>query len=226
MSGKPTLAYWNIRGLAQPIRLLLAYNETEFEDKRYNYGPPPDFDRSSWLNEKYTLGLDFPNLPYYIDGDTKISQSGAILHHLARKYKMDGETEQEKIRIDMAEQQLVDFRMGFGRLAYSPDFENLKDDYLKDLPTQLKLFSVFLGKNKWFAGDKLSYVDFVIYDMLDQHKIFAPDCYKDFPNLKEFLDRFEGLPTIQSYMKSDKYIKWPLNGDMAKFGSRLQSPPQ
>lgn len=44
----------------QPIRLLLAYTGTDYEDKRYNLGP--NFDRSEWLNEKFTLGLDFPNV--------------------------------------------------------------------------------------------------------------------------------------------------------------------
>jgi hypothetical protein len=31
-------------------------------------GPAPDFDKSSFRNVKDSLGLDFPNLPYYIDG--------------------------------------------------------------------------------------------------------------------------------------------------------------
>jgi glutathione S-transferase len=30
----PTLAYWDVRGLAEPIRLLLLYTGTDFEDKR------------------------------------------------------------------------------------------------------------------------------------------------------------------------------------------------
>ncbi|XP_067141058.1 glutathione S-transferase Mu 1-like [Centruroides vittatus] len=222
----PVLGYWNIRGLAQPIRLLLAYTETEFEDKKYSYGPPPTFDRSAWLNEKFTLGLDFPNLPYYIDGSVKLTQSSAIMHYLARKNKLDGATEEEKIRIDLAEQQLIDFRMAFVQLCYNPNFETLKGDYLKSLPDKLKLFSNFLGKNKWFAGNNLSHVDFIIYEMLAQHKLFAPDCLKEFSNLDEFVTRFEDLPTIKKYMNSDRFLKWPLNGDMAKFGSRSTAPPK
>ncbi len=52
--------------MAQPIRLLLAYSGTEYEDKRYNIGPAPDFDRSEWLNDKQSLGLDFPNVIIFI----------------------------------------------------------------------------------------------------------------------------------------------------------------
>lgn len=50
----------------QPIRLLLAYTGIEYEDKRYNLieKGPGDYDRSEWLNDKFNLGLDFPNVLY------------------------------------------------------------------------------------------------------------------------------------------------------------------
>uniref|UniRef100_A0A8C3EZ05 glutathione transferase n=1 Tax=Chrysemys picta bellii TaxID=8478 RepID=A0A8C3EZ05_CHRPI len=50
--------------------------------------PGPDYDTSQWTNEKDKLGLDFPNLPYLIDGQTKLTQSNAILRYVARKHKM------------------------------------------------------------------------------------------------------------------------------------------
>ena len=40
------------------------------------------------VNEKFKLGLDFPNLPYLIDGSHKITQSNAILCYLGRKHHM------------------------------------------------------------------------------------------------------------------------------------------
>ncbi|KAH9364102.1 hypothetical protein HPB48_006783 [Haemaphysalis longicornis] len=211
--------------LAQPIRLLLAHADVKVEDKRYSCGPPPDFDRSAWLKEKHTLGLEFPNLPYYIDGDVKLTQSMAILRYLARKHGLDGKTEAEKQRVDVTEQQFADFRMNWVRMCYNPDFDKLKVDYLKNLPDALKSFSEYLGKHKFFAGDHVTYVDFIAYEMLAQHLLFAPDCLKDFPNLKAFVDRVEALPHVAAYLKSDKCISWPLNGDMASFGSRLQKKP-
>nr|AAB19399.1 glutathione S-transferase subunit Yb2 [mice, liver, Peptide, 33 aa] [Mus sp.] len=33
----------------------------------------------------------------------------------------------------------------------------------------MKLYSEFLGKQPWFAGNKVTYVDFLVYDVLDQH---------------------------------------------------------
>ena len=50
----------------QPIRLLLAYAGVEYEDKRYTIGPAPEYDRSEWLNDKFNLGLDFPNVRTFV----------------------------------------------------------------------------------------------------------------------------------------------------------------
>lgn len=40
----------------------------------YQYGPPPQLSRKDWEDDKYKLGLSFPNLPYYIEGDLKLTQ--------------------------------------------------------------------------------------------------------------------------------------------------------
>uniref|UniRef100_A0A8C8REK2 Glutathione S-transferase n=1 Tax=Pelusios castaneus TaxID=367368 RepID=A0A8C8REK2_9SAUR len=205
------LGYWDIRGLAHAIRLLLEYTGTPYEDKQYTViGEGPDFDTSQWTEEKEKLGLDFPNLPYLIDGQTKLTQSNAILRYLARKHKMAGKTEEEIQRVDMLENQVMDFRLHFARICYSPDFENLKPEFLEQLPGKLKLFSHFLGDRKWFAGEKLTYVDFLMYDILDQQRMFEPKCLDQLKNLKDFLDRFEALEKIAAYMNSGQYMKTPI----------------
>jgi len=93
----PILGYWDIRGViqsfywkyvlhflffeyqrrlilyllfkfAQPIRFILAYTGTEYDEKRYKQVvtsmEPITVDRSEWLNDKPNLGLDFPNVNY------------------------------------------------------------------------------------------------------------------------------------------------------------------
>ncbi|XP_062450924.1 glutathione S-transferase Mu 1-like [Rhea pennata] len=216
------LGYWDIRGLAHAIRLLLEYTETPYEDKLYSCGEAPDYDKSQWFNEKEKLGLDFPNLPYFIDGKTKLTQSNAILRYIARKNKMCGETEEEMIRMDMLENQIMDFRMSLVMVNYSPDFEKLKLGYLEQLPGKLKLFSKFLGDRKWFAGEKLTFVDFLMFDVLDQNCIFEPKCLEPFKNLKDFMDRFGALEKVAAYMKSSRFLKMPINNKMAKWGNKKE----
>lgn len=102
--------------------------------------------------------------------------------------------------------------------------EKQKPEYLKVIPEKMKLFSQFLGKKSWFAGDKvrgrlwdggsdsfpvsefgahssfaclqLTYVDFLAYDLLDVLRMFEPKCLDAFPNLKDFMARFEVMPGI------------------------------
>ena len=77
MNSKPTLDYWNIREFAQPIRYLLVISEVDFNDKRYQFGESNTFEeleslQKYWKVDKESLGLDFPNLPYYIDGNVQV----------------------------------------------------------------------------------------------------------------------------------------------------------
>ncbi|XP_008059299.1 glutathione S-transferase Mu 1 isoform X6 [Carlito syrichta] len=145
--------------LAHAIRLLLEYTDSSYEEKKYTMGDAPDYDRSQWLNEKFKLGLDFPN-------------------------------------------------------------EKLKPEYLEGLPDMMRLFSQFLGKRPWFAGDKITFVDFLAYDILDLHRIFEPKCLDAFPNLKDFVSRFEGLKKISVYMKSSHFLPTPLYTKVAIWGNK------
>ncbi|XP_062396420.1 glutathione S-transferase Mu 1-like [Sardina pilchardus] len=210
-----TLAYWDIRGLGQPIRLLLEYTGAKYEDKLY-----PCSEGSCWFDNKFKLGLDFPNLPYLLDGDRKLVQSNAILRYIARKHNLCGETEDEKVRVDILENQAVDFRTNHIKLCYDTEYEKLKPEYLKKLPETLKQFSDFLGDRKWFAGDKITFVDFLMYEVLDEHRVFEPKCLDKFKNLQHFLDHFEGLEKIAAYMKSSRYMKTPFFSPDAKWGDK------
>lgn len=84
--GGMVLGYWAIRGLGQPIRLLLEVSGIEYEEKRYALEKRADgtWSRDQWFDVKHKLGLPFPNLPYLIDGDLHLTQTQAILDHGTR----------------------------------------------------------------------------------------------------------------------------------------------
>jgi hypothetical protein len=87
LKSEPKIGYWNIRGLAAPIRYILYFCGVKFEDKMYAYGPAPEFSRDDWLNEKFNLGLDHPNLPYLIDEGVKLTETVAIMKYICHKWK-------------------------------------------------------------------------------------------------------------------------------------------
>lgn len=65
--GIPDLGCWRVGGLAQPVNLMLSYAKQDFNDVQYEQGDGPDLSGDAWLKVKPTLGLDFPNLPFYIE---------------------------------------------------------------------------------------------------------------------------------------------------------------
>lgn len=218
------LGYWNIRGAAQPIRLLLAAVRADFVDEFHESGPPPDFSKAKWFAVKPSLPLDFPNLPYLYDGDVKISQSIAIHRYLARIFGLEGKTDREKIRIDLTEQQLVDYRGQSSAVFYNPDFDNLITGHKQELPIKVTALSKFLGNNKFFSGGGFSHADFMAYEWLDVESLLVPGILNECPNLQEFRKRIEQIPEVRNYMQSARFIKHPINGNRAKWGSRFTLP--
>ncbi|CAH8299797.1 unnamed protein product, partial [Schistosoma turkestanicum] len=145
----PKLGYWKIRGFAQPIRLLLEYVGEKYEERLY------DRDEADvWKAEKFKLGLEFPNLPYYIDGDFKLTQSNAIIRYIADKHNMLGGCPKERAEISMFEGAVMDIRVSASRTAYSKQYETLKIDFLNKLPSMLKMFEDRLSDKMYLNGDK------------------------------------------------------------------------
>ncbi|KAL3853136.1 hypothetical protein ACJMK2_016706 [Sinanodonta woodiana] len=198
--------------LAQPIRLLLHYVGENYDDVFYEVTDAPDYSKERWRNIRHTFGLPFPNLPYYIDGDVKITQSNAIIRYIAL-----GKTEKEMVDVDVLLEQAMDFRNALIKFVYNDAYEKLKDDYFKDLPQKLQGFESFLGDKPFFVGSEITAPDFVLYELLDQHRLMKEDCLTDFPKLLEFLDRIEAEPNIKAYMDSDKFIRRPVNNKFAHF---------
>ena len=73
---KPVLGYWDIRGRAQVLRLLFSCVGQEFENKTYK---TPE----EWFSgDRHKLGFDFPNLPYLMDGDYRLTETNAISKYI------------------------------------------------------------------------------------------------------------------------------------------------
>uniref|UniRef100_A0A671FNU5 glutathione transferase n=1 Tax=Rhinolophus ferrumequinum TaxID=59479 RepID=A0A671FNU5_RHIFE len=190
------LGYWDIRRLADAIRLLLEYTASTYEEKYRYVGDAPGCDRSQWLSDKFTLGLDFPNLPYLLDGARWLTKSNVVLCYIARDDNLCGETEEEKSHEDILEKEVMDSSNQLARVCSSPDFEKLKPEFLKALPEKTKFFAQFLGKRSWFAGGKPA----------SQTCMFEPKCLEAFPNLKAFVAGFQDLKKMSASMKSSYFL--------------------
>lgn len=210
-----TLAYWAIRGLAQPIRLLLEYTGQAYTDKQYVQGPAPDFDKSSWFDVKDTVLGDYPypNLPYLVDGDVIVTQSNAIIRHIARKAELLGSTPEAATRVDIMLEEAMDLRNRTVGMAYgrNGNYEEALPAYEKTLRLNMAKYDSFLGESPWFAGNAVTACDFVMYELLDQNALMVKGVLDAFPKLAAFHAKFAALPAIAAYLASDRCITFPCN---------------
>lgn len=186
-------------------------------------------DSKGWhRGDKLTLDVDFPNLPYLLDeeNNVRLSQSNAILRHLGRKYKLDGKTEQEKMRIDLTEQQVQDYWRCIIDLMYSPLSTSETIDVFRKTTAadHLSCLSRFLSDRPFFAGNEISYADFKAYEYLFIMSLLAPQALQQHENLIKFMRRIESLDGVAAFIQSDRHIEWPISAPFAKWGHTNSSP--
>ena len=171
-----TLGYWKTRGLGEHIRMLLTHLELPFEDVMYETGDPPHFDKTCWLSKKFTLGLDFPNLPHFIDEDIRITESDGVLKFICRKYKPDylGTTVEEKATIEMLIEVVGDLKRRMTRTCYSPAFASLKRDADAYVRERLECLARWLQPRTWAVAERPTLADFDLFESLAFANIFYP----------------------------------------------------
>jgi len=219
----PVFGYWTLKGLGQVPRFMLEHVGAPYQDDRWETSESEAPNGWKAYKEKNTHGLAFPNLPYYVDGDVKLTQSMAIVRYLARKHGLAGESESETQQLEMLEGQALDMRIWWGVTVYSPDqeaFNKAKETFWPGATNCVKQLNAYLGQKQWFLGQRITYVDFLFYDLLTNYNQLDSTLLEGFDNLKALLKRFEALPAIAAYMKTDKFVKWPINGPSAFYGGK------
>jgi glutathione S-transferase len=182
------LGYWVIRGLAAPIRYLLAYCNVDFNVESYRAGPAPDFSKASWLEKKFTLGLDFPNLPYFFDGSTKLTETDTIMRYIATKWKP------ELLGLNLVEQTNLSMMTGvirdINKILYGSCYDGTPREITKKMSKKkVQYISTWLSKNKYAGGANLSYIDFVLYECIELlDLVYQKKLYEEFPIFKEYHD--------------------------------------
>jgi glutathione S-transferase len=192
-----TLTYFDARGRAEPIRLLLAYAGVAFEDRGLSF--------EQFLKHKAETPLG--QLPYLVEqkdgASVTIPQSMAIVRHLAREHGLDGKTEPERVAADVASETAVDMVGALTRLRFSPAWqdESLKAKHAAEVvPQHLGRLDKLLGDRTWFAAEKPTYADLVVFDALDRHVINWPSILEGHPRLAAFKERVAALPELAKYL--------------------------
>ncbi|XP_015782785.1 glutathione S-transferase Mu 1 [Tetranychus urticae] len=217
----PVIGYWTYRGNVEPILLLLKQADQPLQMKTYKQGVGRDYLGIEWPTDKKQLNLFYPNLPYIVDGDIKISQTLAILRYLARKHDLGPRNELETIRSDIAEQGAFEMMCSLWSAWYvetNQEYENRRPGLESYLVEKLVHTEDVLDSNKFILGDRVTYVDFLLYSTLDYIRLYKASLLDSHENLRKFLDRIEALPKIKPYFDDENFTRFPIIGSRAKFG--------
>lgn len=230
-----TVGYWNIRGLAAPLRMQTMYSGTPLDNVSYDIIVDPvtgKSDANSWFDAKSALKVINPlvNLPYIKDGDKLISQSNACFLYLGRKLNMLGDNDDELCQCEQLLCEIMDLRNSIVGYAYSQDkgtSQELTDNFIKSnavikVLDKLSLYKQMNINDAFFIGNKASSPDFHAWELFDQLKNYSKfhsleDIILRFPPLESFYIAFKNLPNNQKYLLSKLYT-YPMNNKSSSIG--------
>ena len=158
------------------------------------------------------LGLEFPNLPYLIAGDFKLSESSAINNYIIRKsnkQELLGKTSEDQARIEMICSLFDDIFQPTYSLFFSPVYEKEGERLFNGkIKEKLQQLSKFVGDKNTIL-DYLTLADFKIAEASYYFEKLYKDNYKLFPFLARIRNTINELPEVKKYYSSDNAIKEP-----------------
>jgi len=203
---KPVLTYFQIRGKAEPIRLLLEECGVEYGDVRIG--------RSEWYGGKKQEYSEkgwspFGQMPLIEIGGQHYAQMLSIMRYFAEKHKLYAETLEDRLRCDMIAQGAEDWREDYSNVVYSSNFDQANPKYIAEtLPKYTKVFDNLLKQREngdvFFVGKQLTYCDFVVYEMLDINLRLDSQCLSAYSKLSAFHKRIAERPAIAKYTASGR----------------------
>jgi glutathione S-transferase len=215
---KATVRYFNIRGLGESIRLSLASLDIDFDEVRYERCTDCAPGITDWPTAK-AEGLASGLLPFGQvpsltitgeEGETvNLVQSLVINQYLGRNYDFYGtdakpgtqEFESHQREADQIAGGIGDLRGKYSKLVYDADVKSKIVQFSTEtLPLWLGHIERFMQKHHRpsrthgpspFFFEKMSFVDTMLWDVLDHSLRVDPNALDDFHLLKTF---FFSLP--------------------------------
>lgn len=200
MESRPQILYFDIRGRAEPVRLLLEFVGTEYEDRQVTL--------EQWQTLRTTT--PFRRMPVYREGDLEIPETYAIMNYLGRKHGLCGDSESDRVRCDVAVEAWRDYgnRVAntFGALSNSETArktfaETQQPELLADLESYYRKRA---SPSPYWAGQSPTISDFTAFHLIEGLAGQFPKMLERFGALKEFHATFASNPKIQEYLASPR----------------------
>jgi glutathione S-transferase len=211
---KPTLIYFNGRGRAELIRLVLAEAGADWQEHHVGRGTPPANGRPTDIGQLRESGvLPFGAVPVWEEPDgLRLAQSSAIANHLARRHGLAAVDPLEAARCDevmgcvddiRGELRKVQTASPEQRAAVRGELERVVlPRWLGDLERHLK---PRLETTGFAAGGAIRLADLALWyllEMVRDNGLGAP--LETCPALSQFAGRVAARPGIARYVASPR----------------------
>lgn len=205
MSQDLQFGYFNLQGRGQVARLLMAYTKTQYKEVTYTFA-----EIGNWLlNDKINLNLDFPSLPYLIDGKLNLTQSKAIELYIIHRAKMSssllGKNHKEQALIANIDGVLKDVFNALIGIFFTGEFEDERKRVFAMIEQKLHYLNEYIGLKGHFL-DRVTYVDFVVTVVYSYLQLFYPYEYSKWANIHRVAHYINGLPEIVEYYSKNGAI--------------------
>ncbi|XP_049825740.1 glutathione S-transferase-like [Aethina tumida] len=190
------LSYFDVPGVAEPIRFLFHYGGIQFEDNRIN--------KLNWSDLKQTF--PFGQVPVLEHNGKVINQSRAISRYVAKLVNLTGNDDWENLEIDSIVDTFEDLRDHFRKYTFETNPEKkmelkkkLDDEilpfYLTRIEEQIKNNGGFL------VGGHLTWADLFVVAHIDSFiQKYEQDVTIGRPNLKKLKEHVLSLDNIKEYI--------------------------
>ncbi|KAJ3380528.1 hypothetical protein HDU92_005933 [Lobulomyces angularis] len=207
----PTLTYFSSRGLCEPIRFVLS--EAGVNYKEVGVGAYNPNDQPKEFLELIESGkLPFNQLPIWEEPTGFVlSQSNAILRHLARKYKLYGDSIEENGLVDSIMDAIWDLKY----LLRQQHLNEQDKVFEVTLPKYFKFFERILEKNsklnnsEFLVGKKITVADIYLFSLLEGliESLKVNDLnerfnFSQFPLLQKIYKSVSARPGILKHLES------------------------
>ena len=206
------LTYFNVRGLAETSRFLLALGGEEYEDFRY---PLEVIDMSKHEMKKDEFDKDkadgklvtsLNKVPFLeVDGVT-IPQSKSVERFLARRFNMMGSNDLEAAQIDAICESVRDFKDMYQKVRFLPEDEKeagMKEWFTVTLVERLTLLeNQLVGESGFSVGNTTTLSDVVLFTFVTEffdNKEAALNATLASPKVRAVVDRLSS---------DEKVLKW------------------
>lgn len=207
-SSTAVLTYWDGRGNAELLRLMLAASGEAWEEKVYGDDNATHMSTPDQFKNIIADGVcAFEQVPLLqIDG-LNLVQKQAIVRYLARKHNMYGANAVEAVQIDIVSEGYLDFKSS---LKYNDFGDSWTAALNKSLPKFERVLRSNESKSGFFVGGSVSFVDIQMFEILywGRERGFN---YAElgWPLIEAHVDLVAKLPGIAAYLSSPRRFPFP-----------------